>query len=116
MTGCNHSKSNRTWLVNNIVKEMTQTTEELVTELTKSKQVKSLIKSTTEALENLTAAILANSRLLAMPLLEMETARLVLTAVASTQIAITISAWSCRPMQPRVHGAFSNVRVAANRK
>ena len=48
--------------VNNIVEEMAQATEELVAELTErqGKQVESLMKSTTDALEKLTAAILAN--------------------------------------------------------
>lgn len=48
--------------VNNIVEEMAQATEELVAELTErqGKQVETLMKSTTEALEKLTAAILAN--------------------------------------------------------
>ncbi len=46
---------------NNFVKEMTQATEELVTELTEkhTKQVEALIKSNKEAMEKLTAAILA---------------------------------------------------------
>lgn len=48
--------------VNNIVQEMAQATEELVAELTErhSKQVEALIKSNSEAMEKLTAAILAN--------------------------------------------------------
>lgn len=48
--------------VNNIVEEMAQATEELVAELTErqGKQVETLMKSTTDALEKLTAAILAN--------------------------------------------------------
>jgi hypothetical protein len=47
---------------NNMVEEMTQATEELVTELTKchTKQIETLIKSNNEAMEKLTAAILAN--------------------------------------------------------
>ena len=47
---------------NNVVEEMAKATEELVAELTErqGKQVESLMKSTTEALEKLTAAILAN--------------------------------------------------------
>ena len=48
--------------VNNIVEEMAQATEELVAELSErqGKQVESMMKSTTDALEKLTAAILAN--------------------------------------------------------
>jgi hypothetical protein len=48
--------------VNNVVEEMAKATEELVAELTErqGKQVETLMKSTSEALEKLTAAILAN--------------------------------------------------------
>jgi hypothetical protein len=48
--------------VNNVVKEMAQATEELVAELTKkhTKQVETLIKANSDAIEKLTAAILAN--------------------------------------------------------
>ena len=48
--------------MNNIVEEMAQATEELVAELTErhSKQVEALIKSNSEAMEKLTAAILTN--------------------------------------------------------
>ena len=48
--------------VNNIVEEMAQATEELVAELTErhGKQVEALIKSNSEAMDKLTAAILAN--------------------------------------------------------
>ncbi len=47
--------------VNNVVEEMAQATEELLAELTKwhTKQVESLIKSNSKALEKLTATILA---------------------------------------------------------
>ncbi len=47
---------------NNVVEQMAKATEELVAELTKlhSKQVESIIKSNTDAMEKLTAAILAN--------------------------------------------------------
>jgi hypothetical protein len=47
--------------VNNVVEEMAQAAEELLAELTKwhTKQVESLIKSNSEAIEKLTAAILA---------------------------------------------------------
>ena len=49
--------------INNIVEEMATTTGELVATLTDShaKQVETLMKSTTAALEKLTAAILANN-------------------------------------------------------
>ena len=49
-------------LVNNIVEELTQTTGELVAELTErqGKQLETVMKSTTDALEKLTAAILEN--------------------------------------------------------
>ena len=48
--------------VNNVVEEMAQATEELVAELTEkhSKQVEALIKANSDAIEKLTAAILAN--------------------------------------------------------
>ena len=48
--------------VNNIVEEMAQATEELVAELTdrQGKQVEARMKGTIEALEKLTAAMLAN--------------------------------------------------------
>ena len=47
---------------NNVVEQMAKATEELVAELTErhSKQVESIIKSNSEAMEKLTAAILAN--------------------------------------------------------
>ena len=47
---------------NNVVKQMAKATEELIAELTErhSKQVESIIKSNSEAMEKLTAAILAN--------------------------------------------------------
>ena len=47
---------------NNVVKQLVKATEELVAELTKrhSKQVESIIKSNSETMEKLTAAILAN--------------------------------------------------------
>ncbi len=47
--------------VNNVVEEMAQATEELLAELTEwhTKQVKSLIKSNSKAIEKLTTAILA---------------------------------------------------------
>lgn len=47
---------------NNVVEEMAQATEELVAELTEqhNKQIEALIKSNNEAIEKLTAAILAN--------------------------------------------------------
>lgn len=47
---------------NNVVEEMAQATEELVAELTErhSKQVEAIIKANSEAMEKLTAAILAN--------------------------------------------------------
>ncbi len=47
--------------MNNVVEEMAQATEELVAELTKrhTKQVELLIKSNSEAIEKLTATILA---------------------------------------------------------
>ncbi len=47
---------------NNVVEEMAQATEELVAELTEqhNKQIEALIKSNNEAMEKLTAAILAN--------------------------------------------------------
>ncbi len=49
-------------LVNNVVEEMAQATEELVVELTKkhTKQVETLIKANNKAIEKLTKAILAN--------------------------------------------------------
>jgi hypothetical protein len=48
--------------VNNVIEEMAQVTEELVAELTKkhTKQIESLIKSNNDAMQKLTAAILAN--------------------------------------------------------
>ena len=48
--------------VNNVVEEMAKATEELVAELTKrqGKQIETLMKSTSEAMEKLTAAILTN--------------------------------------------------------
>ena len=48
--------------MNNVVEEMAQAMEELVAELTKkhTKQIESLIKSNNDAMQKLTAAILAN--------------------------------------------------------
>jgi hypothetical protein len=50
--------------VNNVMEEMAQATEELVVELTKkyAKQIKSVIKTNSEAMEKLTSAILANKQ------------------------------------------------------
>ena len=108
---------------NNVVKEMAKATEELIAELTEhqGKQVESLMKSTTEALENSLWQFSRTSRLLPLEL-EMQLVVLVTsgqrerqhgqkegelqlsahTAIAFIQTIPMTSVGSYRPMQPSV--------------
>lgn len=93
--------------VNNVVEEMAQATEELVAELTErhTKQVESLIKSNSDAMEKLTAAILANKPAAASGAVPTAAA----TAAATAKAAARKAKWEATPICPhcnRKHAKF----------